>query len=193
MAEQRSSTRWGPSPPGLTPSSRAKTSTSLSSWTRRRTSSGALRWRGSLASRSTTRTCPTWADWRGSGSWAGHGASRLSATCLHHSKITLPVFERREKTKLGTIFRNCDCTLSTRNKSLDPQIILLCIICEWKHWHRFHIISCIWIVILILFNFWYVILPFSSVIKLICLCKLYLRLCFLLKTLRQESATRVCF
>lgn len=41
-----SSTRWGPSPPGLTPSSRARTSTSPSSWTRRRTYSGALRWRG---------------------------------------------------------------------------------------------------------------------------------------------------
>ena len=52
----------------------------------------------------------------------------------------------------------------TRNKSLDPQIILLYNL-QAKHWRRFHIISCIWNVILILFNFWYVILPFSSVIK----------------------------
>lgn len=39
-------TRWRPSPPGQTPSSRVRTSTSPSTWTRRRTSSGALRWKG---------------------------------------------------------------------------------------------------------------------------------------------------
>lgn len=44
-----SSRRWGPSPPGPIPSSRARTNTSPSTWTRRRTSSGALRSRGKPA------------------------------------------------------------------------------------------------------------------------------------------------
>lgn len=118
-----SSRRWGPSPPGPIPSSRARTNTSPSTWTRRRTYSGALRSRGktgatchvtvsrlrlffrslidplfpagSSASRSTTQTCPTWADWRGRGCWAGRGASRSSATSLHRSKNTLRAFKRQ--------------------------------------------------------------------------------------------------
>lgn len=50
---------------------------------------------GSSASRSTTQTCPTWADWRGRGCWAGRGASRSSATSLHRSKNTLRAFKRQ--------------------------------------------------------------------------------------------------
>lgn len=38
--------RWGPSPPGLILSSRARTSISPSTWMRKKTYSGALRWRG---------------------------------------------------------------------------------------------------------------------------------------------------
>lgn len=50
---------------------------------------------GSSGSQSTTRTCPTWVDWRGRGCWAGRGACRSFATSLHPSKNTLPAFKRQ--------------------------------------------------------------------------------------------------
>lgn len=56
----------------------------------------------------------------------------------------------------------------TRNKSLDPQIILLYDL-RAKRWRRFHIISCVWIVILILFNFdmsFYLLAVLSSIVDL---------------------------
>lgn len=52
---------------------------------------------GYLASPSTTRMCPTWADWQGRDSWADLGVSLLSATCLHHLKITSPAIEKPKK------------------------------------------------------------------------------------------------
>lgn len=39
----------------------------------------------------------------------------------------------------------------------------------------------------------YLLAVLSSIFELIYLCKLYLRLCFLLKTLRKKSARRVIF
>ena len=46
---------------------------------------------GSLASPSTTQTCPTWGAAPDRSSWAGPGASPSSGTCSHRSKITTPV------------------------------------------------------------------------------------------------------
>lgn len=45
---------------------------------------------GSLASRSTTQTCPTWAAAPDRSCWVALGASRLSGTCLRRSKTILP-------------------------------------------------------------------------------------------------------
>lgn len=68
---------------------------------------------GSSGSRSTTRTCPTWAAWRGRGCWAGRGACRSFATSLHPWKNTLRASKRQLK----------DPSVPTRNKSLDPQTL----------------------------------------------------------------------
>lgn len=50
---------------------------------------------GSLASLSTTQTCPTWVAVPGRSCWAGPGASPSSGICSHRSKTTTPVNKHR--------------------------------------------------------------------------------------------------
>lgn len=127
-----SSGRYAPSLLAPTPSNRGKTSTSLCWWMERRTYCGALSWRGkqdkhssegdcvdvikslllftsfagSLASQSTTQTCPIWVVAPDRSSWADPGVSLSSGICLRRWRTTLPVNRKHMPPTMTLVPRN---------------------------------------------------------------------------------------